>query len=125
MTKKEITVKIDNEIYDKAKELNIDIETFLNSELPKQFKESPDYIDLSELIQNLKIPVDENEIIKIIQSICRKSKFNYAPRKKIITEARIKGIRKEDVEVTLDKLLKENTIYEKTKMNYKVTKKSP
>lgn len=105
-------------------ERNIDIESFVNTELQRHIDETFDFKELAEI---LKINSQHDKIdgvIKIIERMCRKeSKFNTASRDGIIAEAEIKGILKEEVEEILDALLKDKFIYEPTKMNYKIARK--
>ena len=121
---KEIKVNIDNDLYDKTKELNIDIEAFLNSKLQSRVREISNEIAFEKLIQDIRDNENKGNIIKIIKRISKGSKFNYASRDCIIAEAEIQDIWKEEVEETLDILLRDKIIYEPAKMNYRITRKS-
>jgi len=120
MKKKEIKVKIDKEILDKAEEYDIDIEEFLSIAIMRQVNEIRETVRVKEFIRKL----DENAIINIIKRISNKeSKFNYAYKSHIIADTKEVSISKERTIDILNKLEEKDIIYQPTKNNYRISKK--
>jgi hypothetical protein len=118
--KKEIKVKIDKEILDKAKEYGIDIDEFLSIAIMRQVNEIRETKRIKEFIRKL----DENAIINIIKNISNKeSKLKCANKSQIITDAKKVSISKERTLDILTKLEEKNMINQASKDNYKIKKK--
>jgi DNA replicative helicase MCM subunit Mcm2 (Cdc46/Mcm family) len=125
MEKTEIKIKIDKSVYDKAKEYDINLDEFLNTELIKRVNEISDRIAQERFNKEFLEFEREKDIIKIIKRISKVSKFKYASKDSIIAESVTQGMWKPEVEDTLDRLVKKRDIYQPAKSNYKVSKVKP
>jgi len=121
----ETKVKIEKELLDKAKEYDIDIDVFLNTKLRWRVNDISTRIAQEKVFNEYLKYEQEQNIIKLIQRISRKSKFNYASRDSIIAEAESQCMETKDMEITLVRLVNDRRIYQPTKSNYRVTKVKP
>jgi DNA replicative helicase MCM subunit Mcm2 (Cdc46/Mcm family) len=120
MKKKEVKLKIESEILDKAKEYDINLEDLLSIAIMRQVNEIRESRTIKDFINRL----DEEAIINIIWRISKKdSKFNYASKSRIIADAKEVSISKKRTIDLLKRLEEKKIIYQPNKDNYKVTKK--
>ena len=121
MEKTEIKVKIDKDLYDKAKKYGLNIDAILNTELRREVDYISNRIDLNEYTR-------KQNIIEIIRRISKESKFKYASIDSIIaeveTQLETRFIKAEDVKKIIHELIQDRLICEPTKSNYRVTKMS-
>lgn len=120
MKKKEIKLKIETDILNKAKKYNINLEELLSITIMRKVNEIEESITIKEFIRKL----DENAIINIITKISKKdSKLNYASKNNIITYTKEISISKKRTIDLLNKLEKKEIIYQPIKDNYRVSNK--
>lgn len=112
MEKKEIKVKIDTRLYDKAIEYNIDLEEALYSELLNKINEVNKRIEYEKHIKEDKEYEDYLKVLKIIRRISKPSKFKHASEINIIAEAELESISKEETLEILKKLIERNEIFQ-------------
>jgi DNA replicative helicase MCM subunit Mcm2 (Cdc46/Mcm family) len=122
MEKKEIKVKIDTRLYEKAIEYGIDLEKALDTGLLTQLDEINHRIEQEKLFKQVKEHDDYWKVLKIIRKMSKKSKFKYASESNIIAEAQLESIRREETIKILKELMERKEIYQPIKSNYKVTK---
>jgi DNA replicative helicase MCM subunit Mcm2 (Cdc46/Mcm family) len=120
MKKKEIKLKIETDILDKAKEYDINLEGLLSIAVMRQVNEIRESRTIKDFIRRL----DEEAIINIIWRISKKDlEFNYASKSKIIADAKEASISKKRTIDLLNRLEEKEIIYQLNKDNYRVTKK--
>lgn len=120
MKKKEIKIKIETDILNKAKKYEINLEELLSISIMRKVNEIEESITIKEFIRKL----DEYAIINIITRISKKdSKFNYASINSIITYAKEISISKKRTIDLLNNLEKKEIIYQPIKDNYRVSNK--
>ncbi len=120
MKKKEIKLKIETDILNKAKEFDINLEELLSITLMRKVNEIRKSIIIKEFIRKL----DESAIINIINKISKKDlKLNYASKNSIITHAEEISISKRRTIDLLDRLEEKEIIYQPIKDNYRVSNK--
>jgi len=120
MKKKEVKLKIETEILDKAKEYDINLEDLLSIAIMRQVNEIRERKTIKNFIRRL----DEEAIINIIWRISKKDlENNYASKSCIIEDAEKVSISKKRTIDLLKRLEEKEIIYQPNKDNYRVTKK--
>ena len=120
MKKKEVKLKIETDILDKAKEYNINLEDLLSIAIMRQVNE----IRESKTIKDFITRLDEEAIINIIWRISKKdSEHNYASKGRIIEHAEKVSISKKRTIDLLKRLEEKEIIDQPKKDNYKVKQK--
>jgi len=128
MKKKEIKVMIRSDLLELVNEHHIDLDTFINKELP-------DYIDrrlesrklqetYEQIIENSNKFEEDQFIIRIIKKQSRRSKLRpYATKSAIYEEAELESMTSEDVDRILKRLLCDKFISQPYQMAYRITGK--
>jgi len=120
--KRELTINIDTNLYDRVKELNINVDNFVNSKLHDEVTEIEERLKRWEFSKKFREYENQMFIIKLIKRISRQSKFKYASEENIIAEAEQERMTKDEVKKALNQLLKDKIIYKPIKSNYRVVK---
>jgi DNA replicative helicase MCM subunit Mcm2 (Cdc46/Mcm family) len=120
MKKKEVKLKIETDILEKAKEYDINLEDLLSVAIMRQVNEIRESRTIKDFIRRL----DEEAIINIIWRISKKdTEFNYASLSRIIEDAKKVSISKKRTIDLLNRLEEKEIIHQPKKDNYKVIDK--